>query len=1004
MALTKQLLPLSYGGGLDTKTDPSSVPLGKWLTLENCVFTHPKSLRKRNGFASMVTGILGGGSISAGAMLATRGNELLLGDGSSLYSYDQANTAWVSKGTLQQPTLSSIAGITANEQLVGYDCALHSNGLLCVIAEIGLTSAVSPVINQGVAYTVIDTTTGQTVVPLTLLEPGTQTSNPRVCVLGGYFFMVWRRWVAGGVYAQAVSVAAPQTLVYGSPQAVTSGVGTSADAANDAAHRHDLTVQNGIAYLAFTNRSGTTTIFGITAASPYSQPYTAVVAGTAPQSICVVGNRFNNDVVVGITQGNNKATAFAYNGTLVSQTLAPTDIDTGQSNVDSITAISTSASATAIRFFVGCGQGAPISCYIRKVALGAAYAVGSASTLNRSVVPAGKPIQYGTAVYLPAWFTSKGLATNLQSTWFLLNTSGKAIAKAFPGYASGYFALGEPWLQGSKYAVLPSSVSPASGKFYIPIGNSIRILNASPSSTTSQFGVSVVQVDFTDTANPYTRASLAGELVIGGACPQMYDGATAAEHGFSVYPENLSGTTGGSATGSLSAGSYQYVAVYEWVDAQGIVHRSAPSPALTKTTVNTDSVTVTIPTLRLTNKTNVLIQLYRTAVNGTTFYRITGNGIGDIINNDTTVDTVSRNDTASDASIAGFAQLYTEGGELPASAPPALHSVVAHRSRIFGINPTTGEIVYSKIVAASSPVEFADGQTMAVDGRGGNPTALASLDEKLIIFKSDRIFMVAGQGPDSAGGNNDFSDAMLVSSDTGCSAPKSIVVVPDGIMFKSPKGIYLLDRALRVSYIGADVESYNSASVTSAVLQPGSNQVRFTLDNGKALVYDYFVGQWSVFTNVSAVDSVIWGSTHTYLTSAGLANQETAGVFSDPGSAFIAMKAISPWIQLAQIQGFQRIYRVLLLGDYVSPHQLTVKMAYDFAATFAQTDSVSISADANPYQYRFHCAKQKCEAFQISVEDVSTGTLGESMVLSGLMIEAGIKRGAYKIPASQSHG
>ena len=51
--------------------------------------------------------------------------------------------------------------------------------------------------------------------------------------------------------------------------------------------------------------------------------------------------------------------------------------------------------------------------------------------------------------------------------------------------------------------------------------------------------------------------------------------------GFNVYPEYLY-TTNPPASGALSAGQYQYVAVYEWMDNEGNIHKSAPSPALTQ--------------------------------------------------------------------------------------------------------------------------------------------------------------------------------------------------------------------------------------------------------------------------------------------------------------------------------------------------------------------------------------------------------------------------------------
>ena len=81
--------------------------------------------------------------------------------------------------------------------------------------------------------------------------------------------------------------------------------------------------------------------------------------------------------------------------------------------------------------------------------------------------------------------------------------------------------------------------------------------------------------------------------------------------------------------------------------------------------------------------------------------------------------------------------------------------------------------------------------------------------------------------------------------------------MPEGLMFKSSKGIYLLSRALELKYIGADVEAYNAFDVTSAQLIPTVYEVRFTLTNGVCLVHDYYVDQWSVYTNIAAVDATM---------------------------------------------------------------------------------------------------------------------------------------------------
>jgi hypothetical protein len=119
--------------------------------------------------------------------------------------------------------------------------------------------------------------------------------------------------------------------------------------------------------------------------------------------------------------------------------------------------------------------------------------------------------------------------------------------------------------------------------------------------------------------NRHTKAQLGALALFSGAVAQTYDGSTSVEQGFLYYPEIQSLVN--AAGGVMSAGTYQYIVVYEWQDADGQRHQSTPAPAKSITVAANDKVTVTIPTLRLTSKTSVLINVYRTIANGTIFYK-----------------------------------------------------------------------------------------------------------------------------------------------------------------------------------------------------------------------------------------------------------------------------------------------------------------------------------------------------------------------------------------------
>jgi len=96
-------------------------------------------------------------------------------------------------------------------------------------------------------------------------------------------------------------------------------------------------------------------------------------------------------------------------------------------------------------------------------------------------------------------------------------------------------------------------------------------------------------------------------------------------------------------------------------------------------------------------------------------------------------------------------------------------------------------------------------------------------------------------------------------------------------------------------------------------------------------------------TNHAAVDAVLLQREFTYLNQFGVMMQEDDTVFTDAG-AFIPLRLNTSWLSLAGLQGFQRAYHFLLLGECESPHQLLVKVAYDFNDSFVQENYIDATA------------------------------------------------------------
>jgi hypothetical protein len=1029
--LQTQIVPIDFTQGMDTKSDNKVGVPGDLVDLRNLTFQNTEKLTKRNGYSALTPNVFGGGTLAAGAALATRGGELLLADGTNLYSYSSGpiTAAWVNKGPLLSPTVSYGPALSSQYSLAGYDCAVTSNGLMCVAAEQWTQFQGT---NKGVIYSVIDITTGNLLLQPTLVN-GTTSTCPKVISASGYFLIYY---LIGGVLRVTQISQAGLAIADG---AVTSNVGANNTPGTDP--NYDAMFFNGSVYVAFINANATNgiTVYKTTAATPTTIAATiSTVPGASLLGICIFGNRFNNDVVVGALQGAGVANMVAYDSGLAGTTKAYTQLD-ATTQMSSITGVSLSAGATSLQFFTAqFGASSLAKDFVRQVAVTGSYSIGSASTVTRGATIAGKATQINGVAYVPLSFCPGQVSSGMQvvspqCTWFLSTATGAMVVRALSGSFSGTYANNN-WQFGnsSRQQMLPETNLYGTG-VVCPAG--VVTQYSAPLATSGQLvvqtgSVGYLQISITDPTNQYISTTLANTTLFSGGLVTSYDGGQSAsgspaapEHGFNYYPYGVSIATGGG-----TAGTYQYVVCYEWTDANGLIQRSAPSVAVSTTNLGG---TLTIPTYRLTQKSSTLrggvqIVVYRTISNGSIFYRANNTGSSsDALYNDPTVDTVTYADNLADTNLSANAQLYTTGGVLQNYAPNPLASVVTHRNRMWGIDTTSPlslwyskQVIQSTSVAIGGPVEFSAYLTFNVDPRGGPCTGLASLDDKLIIFKASSIFAVTGQGPDSTGGQNDFSDAILVSSDAGCIAPKSIVLCAQGIMFQSRKGIYLLGRDLSVQYIGANVEQYNGNPVVGAVLVPATNQVRM-MQSAQQLVWDYFQDDgkkhltWDIFAPPGTeVGAVVWNNAVVYLDSTGRAWVETAGQYYDVDASnaktYIAPSILTSFISLQGLQGFQRVRKLLLVGNGTNGTADTVTVTlwrdYDGTAPFQTVTFTPTVAASGNWQQRIDLSIQKMESLQVKIATAQTSTNQPYFDITAMTLEVAGKGGIFRLPAAQSSG
>ena len=174
-------------------------------------------------------------------------------------------------------------------------------------------------------------------------------------------------------------------------------------------------------------------------------------------------------------------------------------------------------------------------------------------------------------------------------------------------------------------------------------------------------------------------------------------------------------------------------------------------------------------------------------------------------------------DNVTDVELAFSEPLYTTGGVLENDAPEASIYVAPYKSRLWLLLSDGFTLQYSKVTGIGEAVRFNAGQKIPMDDFGGKATCAIAMDDHLIIFKERAIFALTGEGPNDLGQQDDFRPPYLVTSDAGCIDPNSLVNNPNGVMFKSGKGIYMLKRNFTLQYIGDSVEQYNEETINSRI-------------------------------------------------------------------------------------------------------------------------------------------------------------------------------------------
>lgn len=391
--------------------------------------------------------------------------------------------------------------------------------------------------------------------------------------------------------------------------------------------------------------------------------------------------------------------------------------------------------------------------------------------------------------------------------------------------------------------------------------------------------------------------------------------------------------------------------------------------------------------------------------------------------------------------------LYTDSSEVSADGVPPFRHMCTSGGRVFGVYQN--RIYYSKKVVDGVGPEFSPSFSKELVGVG-SLIGISALDDKVVLFEKDKVHVLYGDGPSNTAQGQDFG-ILTLPSNVGCLETSSITGIPEGIVFRSRRGFFVLRRDLTLTYIGGPVvNSIQGAAVVAATDVPNRNEVRFILAagdgdaidsdgptpdstrpptpdygngwaSGYALCYNYGSDKWSMFTNHVGVAACVKDGKYAFLKSSWDVWEESTG-YEDPTGDNL-LKLVTSWTKLRNIQDYGQLWKATLLGRYLSTFvedeagdldagDIQVKVAYDYGNTDVDTklwrasnelqpverDSAVVSPGAMRLQVRPE--KQKCSSVRFTIEETNTTDAdgltyrpGQGFEITSIDLELGMRPG-----------
>lgn len=995
--MTKQWQTVQFplAAGLQQKADPRALQPPGLLIAKDVQFEEVGGLQHRRPYQQL------GGTLSNVRRVVGNGAERIALTSTGVYSWSPALATWVEKGTHLAVKVDEVSVFSnAGDQLDADR------------AELGNVVFFSWIEEGGAGYlAALDKTTGAVLRSPATFSAGAKRA--RLVALTTRVLLVFHDGI-GGIYAYALDPAAPSAALGSSTTVINTGISAGA--------KYDI-VRVGATDTAVLacNRTVTTSYSLLTITAGL------VVTATTKARSC------NGAIAVSVEPTGAQVQVIRANATNVQGDLVTisgfVDVYTGQAigttptNPAGVIAachrsVQDSGVYRCYAFWASDQTSGASDWYTSSNWVSTGNTLGTEAVFKRRWAPRARAFDRSGQIYVWGAFFGRtqfdpfGTGLSLQATYFLLRDDGfltaKAVTNTAGANAGGIATDGDGWLPGCQDL--------GSGQ-YAFAAVTCRVIETGTDSS-DYAARSPREVVFTFDSDQARRTARLGQTLYI-ACGEgllQYDGAALLEVGFHQAPWYV---LGAETAGGLIAtnGTYAYKLTWRAANAKGETERSSSSVVGAVALVAAPGgVTLQgMQPLYLTHRSSIALEAWRTEVNPTDedpFHLVTSKDPASTTNpnrflsNDQTASALPIfNDELADTSLATRESNPENGGLLESVQPPPATIIVASADRLFlaGIAGDPHRVWYSKQRGDNEVVAFNDALTFTVPREGGDITGLAFLNETLIVFRETAIYAVPGDGFDNLGGGSNFGPARLLASDVGAVSAEAIAFTPQGLVFKSSKGWYLLDRGWSAKYIGASVSDYDSDTVVAVHVVEGQHQVR-CLTSSRMLVWDYLVDQWAEWTIASGVHAAMCDGTYHYAKSDGVYQERS----DFTGIAYGMVVQLAP-IKLNDLQGAGSVRWLNVLGEHRGNHRLQIDLYRDYATTPYQTTTWTPSPGTvgEPFQVSVGPSIPKCVAIGVKLTvlpDISgeVPSYSEALKLTGIALEVGIDRGINRrLPVAQ---